>query len=287
MQDASKTEANVKAAYDRTTESIKKQTAETRKLLETERSEGRISEDQYALRSAQLDEINSKTAYQSELMKGLYKEIENSFGQRTSQFFDSMVTSLTELAQGHIKLKDAIGQIGLAFANMVASILKDIAMWIIKTLIQIELQTILVALSGGTSTGVGAATSGIGAAVGGKHQGGMIGGVSDGWSKTVSDCRVHQRAALPLGNHRRFCSPTNSPRSCRRARRSWRKNDPRNAMNGGGGKGGNDYQPANIKQVLVFDSSQVSSAMAGTHGEKVVVSHIKNNAAELRNILRG
>jgi hypothetical protein len=34
-----------------------------------------------------------------------------------------------------------------------------------------------------------------------------------------------------------------------------------------------------------MDPSQVSAALAGSHGEKVVVTHIKNNAGTIRGIL--
>jgi hypothetical protein len=41
----------------------------------------------------------------------------------------------------------------------------------------------------------------------------------------------------------------------------------------------------NIRQVLVMDPAQTSAALAGSHGEKVIITHIKNNAGAIRGIL--
>ena len=62
-------------------------------------------------------------------------------------------------------------------------------------------------------------------------------------------------------------------------------NDPRhrnNLMNGGSKE---VTSGPNIKNVLVMDPADLSKAMSGAHGEKVVLTHLKNNPSTVRSII--
>jgi len=61
-------------------------------------------------------------------------------------------------------------------------------------------------------------------------------------------------------------------------------NDPRNALNGGA------VAPAegagqSIKQVLVFDPSEITGAMATSSGEKAILTVLQRNRATVRQML--
>jgi hypothetical protein len=63
------------------------------------------------------------------------------------------------------------------------------------------------------------------------------------------------------------------------------KDNPRNILNGGA-----STQPAatpqkGLKQVLVFDQKDLAGALAGSHGEDVTLTHIRNNTAAIRTML--
>ncbi|NEJ83178.1 hypothetical protein GR268_42630, partial [Rhizobium leguminosarum] len=61
--------------------------------------------------------------------------------------------------------------------------------------------------------------------------------------------------------------------------------DPRHRFNAGGEKEGASGGGQPIKQVLVLDQRDLSNAVASSHGEKVVITHIKNNAPTIRKML--
>jgi hypothetical protein len=280
VQNYSDTQANIKDAYDRTTEAIRKQTAAIQEQLNVQLKSGAINKDQYETRSAQLKLINAGAAYQSDLQKDLTKEIENSFGQASQSLISGVINQVELLGEGQQKLGDTIKNIGILFVQAVAQILQSIAMWIIKTLVQIELQAILASLSGGGSL-LGGSTSSL--AAGTVHSGGMIGPGQQYMQRTVPAAmfmnapRFHTGSIVGLG-------ADEQPAILQHGEEVLSKNDPRNAMNGGGKEV--TSSPTNIRNVLVQDPKDISKAMASQHGETVVLSHIKNNAASIKSILR-
>lgn len=64
------------------------------------------------------------------------------------------------------------------------------------------------------------------------------------------------------------------------------KGDPRNVLNGGGSRGGQGGPNVQFRHVLVQDPDDIPQAMAGAKGETVTITHIKRNAATIRQILK-
>jgi len=66
------------------------------------------------------------------------------------------------------------------------------------------------------------------------------------------------------------------------------KDDPRNALNAVRNSGGRSGpSEVAVRNVLVMDPSMIAQALAGSEGEKVIVSTLQKNAATLRQFARG
>lgn len=63
------------------------------------------------------------------------------------------------------------------------------------------------------------------------------------------------------------------------------KGDPRNVLNGGKSAKAAPSSPASLKQVLVFNERDIAQATAGSHGEDVFITHVKNNAQAVKSII--
>lgn len=301
LQSSDETEANAAAAYERTTAKIKLQTAQilaaakaARQLgIDTKGAQG-ISEDSYQLVVAKVKELNSESTYLSANMQELYKTIESSIGNHAVQAFDQIGQAIGRVVAGQGKFKDIVSATAGAFANMVASILKDIAALIIKQLVLAGVSAIVAYLTGGASTAGGASAvsaaattassvvSGVSASV--KHDGGMIGAGQSGMNRQVNPDwfanapRFHTGGIVGL-------QPDEHAAILQTGEEVLKKGDARNMLNGGG-KPEVTSKPAPIRQVLVMNPADISSALAGSHGEEVVITHIKNNAGAIKTLLQ-
>ena len=170
---------------------------------------------------------------------------------------ETIAESLGKVIAGTEKWGDLLKDVGRAFGQFAADVLKGIAEILLKeALLSVIKSTFALAHGGGIVGSTGMSRSNISPLVflgaPRMHNGGLAGD---------EVATVLRRGEEVL--------PANDPRH---------KN---NLMN----KGSEVTSTPNIRQVLVMDPSQVSAALAGSHGEKVVITHIKNNAGAVRGIL--
>ncbi|ARW18367.1 hypothetical protein [Komagataeibacter europaeus] len=114
------------------------------------------------------------------------------------------------------------------------------------------------------------------------HEGGVVGGsgmVRSGISPAAfaGAMRYHTGGIAGL-------APNEVPAILQRDEEVLTRSDPRHILNGGTGTSAAGSTQS-IRNVLVMNPKDLAQAVSGAHGEKVVLTHIKNNAASVRSIL--
>lgn len=114
------------------------------------------------------------------------------------------------------------------------------------------------------------------------HSGGVVGGsgmLRSGISPAAfaGAMRYHTGGIAGL-------APNEVPAILQRDEEVLTRSDPRHILNGGTGTSAAGSTQS-IRNVLVMNPKDLAQAVSGAHGEKVVLTHIKNNAASVRSIL--
>jgi hypothetical protein len=244
-------------AFDAARPKIAALTEELSKQVELQRQNGEITPEAYEKIKAKIAETTSAANNLTLAQKQFLDSLRGVVSGAVVKAFDTIFTSIGNAIAGTEKWKDALKDIGNAFRQLVADILKGIAQIIIQKLVERAITAVL-------------------------HGGGVVGSPG-GMSREVNPAvflgaaRAHGGALVGLGYNE-------VPAILQTGEEVLSKSDPRNRLNAGrGGKEG--ISVPNIRQVLVMDPSQVSAALAGSHGERVVLTHIKNNSGAVRGIL--
>ncbi|RWY67876.1 hypothetical protein EHI46_26285 [Rhizobium leguminosarum] len=196
-------------------------------------------------------------------------------------FADGLVGAFDNFAQAVANGANAFQALGQAFLQFAADFLREIATMILR-------QMILNALAG-IGGPIGSAAQGLGGL--GKavtaHTGGLVGSVATGGGNTS-----RQVAPMWFANAIRYHSggiaglrPDEVPTILKRNEEVLTEQDPNHRFNRGKDKSSEAGGGQPIKQVLVLDQRDLSNAVASSHGEKVVITHIKNNAPTIRKML--
>ena len=247
--------------------------------------------------------LRAETKYVDPFWKGLKDTFTNSFATGLDTAFSTVSEAIGGAIAKTKEWKDVWTSLKNAAANMIAGLLKDLASYILKA----QAAKLASSIFGGTGIGdffglakpaaaaassatsvagtagvttAGAASTGLfGWGFAGLRAGGVAGrrpatGVGDpSWWAGAPRYRTgtvvglapdEQRAILHMGEE--VLSADN----------------PRNILNGGGRPGA-----VNFRAVLVDDQRKMADAMAGAHGEQVIVRHLHRNAATIRDIVRG
>ena len=200
----------------------------------------------------------------------------NETKQLAVNFADGLVNAFDSFAQSVANGEDAMKALGRAFLQFAADFLRQIATMILKAMIFRALN---------------AAFPGLGIGVGAAHTGGLVGSVATGTGNTsrqvspmwfMDAMRYHTGGIAGL-------RPDEVPAVLKKNEEIITEQDPRHRFNGNGqqDKAGISQGGQPIKQVLVMDQRELANAVASSHGEKVVITHIKNNAATIRKLIGG
>jgi hypothetical protein len=287
-----------KEAFDLTRKSILDAADAIEKYLQS--TEGmKETPERIALLTAKVKELRAETKYIDPFWKGLKDTFTQSFSTAGETFFNSVSESIGGAIAKTKEWKDVWSGLKNAAANFFAQILKDIANYIIKA----QLAKLASSLLGGTSFGnflgiaqpaattaaTTAATAGTSAAATtstglfglgflGLHGGGVVGRVPEKGRAPASwwagAPRYHSGTLVGI-------APDEQAAILRRGEEVLSADNPRNILNGGGGG------DVNFRAVLVDDTRRIPEAMAGAHGEKVIVQTLVRNAATIRELVRG
>lgn len=194
----------------------------------------------------------------------------NQTKQLAGSFADGLVGVFDSFAQAIANGEDAMKALGTAFLQFAADFLRQIAMMILKQMVLNALQRFLPGLG---SFGAG-------------HTGGMVGSAAIGggnisrqvspmWFSTAM--RYHSGGIAGL-------RPDEVPAVLKKNEEVLTEEDPRHRYNNKEERGSQAAsQP--IKQVLVLDPRDLANAMHSTHGEKVILTTLKNNVQTLKTLL--
>jgi tail length tape measure protein len=289
----------IKKAYESTTPEIEKQTTAFLEWLKTQKD---LDPNKIEQLTAKIKQMRVESQYVDPLWKGIKDTFTSSFATNISTFFDTISQSIGNLIAKTGSWKDVMNSVKSAAGSLFAQLLKDIANYIIKAEAAKLASSIF-----GVSTDAADSGSGIGgffsklfgiggsaaAGAGGSaaasvplmtgglyHQGGVVGLTAvpqRAWQAdwTRSAPRYHQGTIVGL-------APGEQAAILQRGEEVLSRNNPRNILNGGGVSAG-----INIRSVLVDDPRRVPEAMAGAHGERVIVQTLVKNAATVRQLVKG
>lgn len=291
----------IEEAYKRTSPEIQKIIDETKTQLDQMKQLGQITPETYDLMIAKLTEYTAQAQYASAAQKELIKGIESSVETRAVSAFTNIATAIGKVVAGQGKFKDILSATAQAFASFAAGVLEDIAKIILKQTALAAISAVVAYLTGGASTAGGAsavasatsagsAVSSIGSSfsAGGltsssvSHEGGVV-GRGNGMSRTLSaDAftnapRFHTGSIVGLNSDEQTAI-------LQKGEEVLSKDNPRNILNASSG-GSNIQQQRPLRNVLVMDQKDLAGAMAGAHGEDMVLTHIRNNTAAVRTMI--
>lgn len=166
-----------------------------------------------------------------------------------------------------------------AFADFAQGVLTEVSKIIAKLLIQLAIQSMLSAYTGGASTGASGLLGMIGAGV--KHSGGGIGDAGRSrnvpWSFFANAPRYHTGGIMGL-------KPNEVPIIAEKGEEMLTATDPRHRNNLGKGSGGQADKAPRVTVNNMIDSQSIASVIEGTHGEAAIMNVIRANRNEIKNM---
>jgi hypothetical protein len=229
------------------------------KQIELQKELGTIAPETYELMKAKILETTAAATGLTREQKKFQDQVSGVIANAAVNGLESIAESMGKVIAGTESWGDMLKDVGRAFAKFAADVLKGIAEIIIKEEILALIKLAFAAAHGGGIAGsTGMTRSGISPLVflgaPRMHNGGLAG-------DEVATILKRGEEVLPM-------------------------NDPRhrnNLMNGGSTEVTSNGP--NIKNVLVMDPADLSKAMSGAHGEKVILTHLKNNPSTVRGII--
>ncbi|MGV8864980.1 MAG: tape measure protein [Pseudomonas sp.] len=215
-----------------------------------------------------LDSLALKTSGTSQKMGMLGLSMQQ-WGGLAGSFADGMVGMFDNFAKAIANGSNAIQELGIAFMQFAATFMREIAMMILKQMVLNALQAFFPGLPIGHTGGV----------VGTKAIGGGNGriGSSQPWVQNALTYHTGGVAGL---------KPDEVNATLRVGEEILTEEDPRHRNNATAeATGGGAASQQSLKQVLVLDPKELSSAMSSKHGEQVIMTVIKSNRSTLRQML--
>lgn len=166
-----------------------------------------------------------------------------------------------------------------AFADFAQGVLTEVSKIIAKLLIQLAIQSMLSAYTGGASAGAGSLLSMVGAGV--KHGGGGIGDAGRSrnvpWSFFRSAPKYHTGGIIGL-------APNEVPIIAEKGEEMLTATDPRHSKNIGKGSKGQSDQVTRVTVNNMIDAPSIASALEGPDGDRVFMNFIRANRAEIKSL---
>lgn len=213
---------------------------------------------------AKADELAASFKYVSDFQRAFIKTLEDSLANRGMQAIDTIAQSLGKAIAGMESWKDVISDIGKAFADFAAGVLKDLASMIIKMYLYKLVQSTIGGMAG----------------VPVMHSGGVVGAVGGArrdvdMSLFMFARRMHNGGAVGFANDE-------VPMILQRGEGVLSKAEMAQRANGGGGGGGSQ---TGIRNVLAVGDREIAGAMNGAHGEKVILNVLQRNAPTVKKMV--
>lgn len=286
-------ERMTKAAYDSSKASILSMADALEKSIDPTR----MSATEVEKLTNQVKLLRAETKYVDPFWKGLKDTFTSSFSSGINTAFESISEAIGGAIAKTKEWKDVWTTVKNAALNFFASILKELATYILKA----QAAKLASSLFGGTGIGdffglAKPAASAAGAAAStastaattstgifglgflGLKSGGVAGRVPPTGTADPSYWAnaPRYRTGTVVG-----LAPDEQRAILHRGEEVLSADNPRNILNGGGRTG-----QISIRNVLVDDTRRIPEAMQGAHGERVIVQALVRNAATIREIIR-
>ena len=256
-------------AYNKTTPQIKASSAALQNQLNIQKEQGVISEETYDRMSAGLKKVAADTNHLTKLEQLLSDGIANSVANNAVQAFNTVADAIGAAVAKTASWSDVLTSIGTAFAQFTAGILRDVAAIIIKYEVLALIKSVL---------GIGP-EGGLGSNY---HTGGVVGAPTQ--SRSGLSASTWIGAPRAHGGGMAGLAYGEVPVIVQAGEEILTADNPRHRNNYNPGAGA-EQSPSSIRNVILFDPSEVAASMAGAPGEKVTLAHIRRNAPALRQIL--
>ena len=267
----------VRVAYASTNESITQQINALEALAQSQLAAGQITQTQFQSIAASIELARAQLVYIDPALAQLRQAFEQTFVQSIGAGIDHIAESIGNVVAGMGTWADVTRAAGRAILNVFADVLRAIGQTIIKQqlLNAVQAASGFLGLAGGAAGGVAKVA----------HAGGVIGSpggrmrrVDPAWFAGAP--RFHGGGVIGI-------APDEQAIIAQRGEEMLTKDDPRNILNMAKNRGGSgEGDGVGIRNVLVMDPNELSNALSGAAGERVITSYIKRNAATLRQVLR-
>lgn len=263
--------------------------------IDVQLANGSISQETYEKISAAIQKAKNSSDDMTASQKKLATEINDSIVNNAVKAIDTITTSIGAAIAGTGSWSDVLRSVGAAFTNFAAGVLKDIATIIIKQEILNALQTsgtgtqgasFLTKLFGGSADAAASGASSLAPVVEDttstflSHNGGIAGAFTQSRALNpalfINAPRMHGGGMVGLG-------PGEVATVLKTGEEVLTEDNPRHRNNAQMASGGTT--PQAIRNVMVLDQKDLAGAMAGAHGETVVLNHIKRNGAAVRQLI--
>jgi hypothetical protein len=281
-------QAQAEAAYARTAIAIQPLIDSERELNRLLLDRVAISQTEFDSRMASLLALEQQLDYLDPRFTELKQGVDQIVTQEVVNFIDAFAQSIAGLATNSMSAMDALANMGLAFVNMIAQMLRSIALLIIQMLVLDAIQKItgipvgaLLRLNGGGGGGSGGVSGGGGLL--GLFHGGTdhVGGAQ---AQRRSNVRINPASLAAIPRYHNGTEGVGLKRNERLSilevgekvisNEEQRREARAKAAPAGGGK--------KLRQVLAFGDDEIAGAMAGPAGEEVTVTHIRRNRTVIR-----
>lgn len=239
-------------------------------FAEAAKTAGAINDEQFQKLTASANQVTVATKNALQVTKQLDEVLVNSVANNGVKAFEDLSAAIGKTVIGQQSLADGFKGAAQAAGQFFASLMKDLAMAIIRTQILKALQ--------GMGGGIGAAaTAAMGA--GGRHNGGVIGQSPDTFTRRVNPgvfagAQKFHSGGLP------GLRPDEVPIIAQKGEEVLTRDDSRNVLNGG--KGGGGTNAAGVRVVLLDERKNVPEAMASSDGETVIMQTIRRNLPTIK-----
>lgn len=210
------------------------------------------------------------------------ENIGESFASEATNALGSVAEAVANASVGFESWGQAIRNIGTAFAQFAAQFLLEIGEMIVKAQILSALGLTSSATSG-AATGAETVTGVLSFFSKMFHEGGIV-GQGGGMARSVSPMLFAGAPRFHTGGFPGL-QANEVPAILKKNEEVLTADDPRNALNGGKNSATPATQGTAVRNIVVFDDKEVANAMSGSSGEAVTITHVKKNAATIRQIL--
>lgn len=213
---------------------------------------------------AKLAEVRAEMKSVDPATRRLLNTIEQAFAGNAVEAIDAAAEAIGGAIAKTKSWGDAFREIGAASIKFFADLLRDVA----KAILQAQILAAIRSVTGAVF-----------------HEGGVVG--SGGAKRALGASPWFAAPRYHSGRAGVGMASDEVAAVLQRGEEVLSRDDPRNILNAGRGKGAraSDGGGAGVKQVLVLDQGQIPAAMQSSSGERVVLTHIKANAPAIRSIL--